>query len=538
MESHGAARNFTSLADAVKNAYAHDQEDERLEPIVVVQNNEPRGRFSDGDSIIFYDIRGEREIELSRALVEPGFQEFPIKKDLELSLATMIEYDKSLDAEVAFPPLGKIRDTLSHVLSKNSMRHAKIVESEKAVHLSYFFNGKSISKIPLEERIIIQSKKVATPDLLPAMNIDEVVKEVKKKIFDYETGVIIANLANVDVVGHIENEGAILASVEAVDKALGEILETAGKEDVTAIITADHGTVESWLYPDGTIDTGHTGSPVPFIIVEPNDSILPGLEIKKGGELSDVAPTVLSILGIPKPDIMTGSSLIKGNPYDSLNKKKRMLLLILDGWGANDAEKGNLIFKAQTPTMDSLKEKYPSTRLSASGEAVGMPKGSVGNSEVGHLHLGSGRRIPSDRVRIDSAIAHGSFFKNSAFISAMENAKAAGKNLHLLGIVSFYSSHGSIEHLYALLKMAKEQGVDRVFIHGFLGRRGEHAQSGARYVHDIEEYTKKLNLGEMVTVIGRHWALDREHNWDRVKKTYDALVLGKGNLVALENDNR
>jgi 2,3-bisphosphoglycerate-independent phosphoglycerate mutase len=164
-----------------------------------------------------------------------------------------------------------------------------------------------------------------------------------------------------------------------------------------------------------------------------------------------------------------------------------------------------------------------------------MPDGSVGNSEVGHLHLGAGRCIPSDRVRIDNAIESGAFFENPAFISAMENAKSMKKNLHLLGIVSFYSSHGSIKHLYALLEMARIQGVEKVFIHGFLGRRGEHAQSGARYVHDIEEYTKKFNLGEMVTVIGRHWALDREHNWDRVKKTYDVLVLGKGNPITLKN---
>jgi len=199
--------HFPKLADAVKDAYANGEEDESLEPIVVVAKGQPKGRFADGDSIIFYDIRGEREIELSQALVCPDFKEFPVLEGLELSLATMIEYDSNLPVDVAFPPLGEIKDTLSHVLSRCGVKHAKIVESEKAVHLSYFFNGKSKSKIPFEERIIVQSKKVATPDLLPVMNIEDVVKEVKKKIYDYETGVIIANLANVDVVGHTENEG-------------------------------------------------------------------------------------------------------------------------------------------------------------------------------------------------------------------------------------------------------------------------------------------------------------------------------------------
>ncbi len=539
MSQKTSIRHFHSLAEAVKDDYLQGQEDERLEPMISVDSNgQPKGRFKDGDSIIFYDIRGEREIELSSALVDPDFKEFEVTEDLDLNLTTMIQYDKGLNVDVAFPPLGEIKDTLSHVLSKNKIRHLKIVESEKAVHLSYFFNGKSAAPIPIEKRIIIPSTKVSAPDLLPKMNISEVTREVNRKIHDYETDLIIANLANVDVVGHTENESAILASIEAVDNALREIISTAKKENVTTIVTADHGTVESWLYPDGTIDTGHTNSPVPFIIVEPDDSILPELKVREGGELSDVAPTILSILGITKPEVMTGSSLLIGNPYENIKKKKRVLMLILDGWGINDNTNGNLIFKAHTVTMDDLEENYPSTRLSASGEAVGMPPSSVGNSEVGHLHLGAGRRIPSDRLRIDTAIADGSFFENPAFLSSMANVKSTKKNLHLLGIVSFYSSHGSIEHLYALLKMAQAQGVENVFIHGFLGRRGEHAQSGARYVHDIEEYTKKLNLGEMVTVIGRHWALDREHNWDRVKKTYDALVLGKGTPIALDDTNR
>lgn len=534
MSESNAVRSFTSLAEAVKDAYARGQEDERLDPIVVVRDEQPCGRFRDGDSIIFYDIRGEREIELSSALVDSDFKEFPILEALDLKLVTMIEYDKGLNVDVAFPPLGEIQDTLSHILSRNGIRHAKIVESEKAVHLSYFFNGKSHTPIPLEKRIIIPSTKVSAPDLLPKMNIAEVTKDIIKTIYDYKTKVIIANLANVDVVGHTDNESAILASIEAVDNSLGEILATAKEENVTTIVTADHGTVESWLYSDGTIDTGHTNSPVPFIIMEPDESILPEIKIREGGELSDVAPTILSILGISKPEVMTGSSLFTDSPYENKKKKGRVLLLILDGWGVNDDTTGNLIYKAHTLTMDDLEEKYPYTRLSASGEAVGMPKGSVGNSEVGHLHLGAGRRIPSDRVRIDAAIGDSSFFENPAFLGAMKNVKLKKKKLHFLGIVSFYSSHGSIDHLYALLKMARTQGVENVYIHGFLGRRGEHAQSGARYVHDIEEYTKKLNLGEMVTVVGRHWALDREHNWDRVKKTYDALVLGKGNHITTE----
>ncbi|UCF07646.1 MAG: alkaline phosphatase family protein [Thermoplasmata archaeon] len=532
------ARYFPSMTEAVRDAYAHGEEDERLEPLVVVDlKGNPVGRFSEGDVVIFYDIRGEREIELSSALVDDDFEEFLVKKGLNLGLVTMIEYHKDLNVRVAFPPQGKIEDTLSHVLSRNKKTQVKIVESEKAVHLSYFFRGKSEEPIPGEERLIIPSFKIAKPELKPEMNIAEVTEAILTKLADERIHMITANLANVDVVGHTEDERAILTSIEAVDAALGRIIPKAESMKITTIVTADHGTVESWLYPDGTIDTGHTRSAVPFIIVEPEDAIASNLRLREGGGLADVAPTVLHILGIEKPPIMTGSSLLLKSPYEN-NERERLLLLILDGWGINDETQGNLIHKAATPVMDELLKIHPNTRLQASGEAVGMPKGSVGNSEVGHLHLGAGRIIPSDRMRIDSAIADDSFFKNPAFLAAMQDVKTTGKNLHLLGIVSFYSSHGSVTHLKALLELANKKDVKQVYVHGILGRRGEHAQSGARYINDIEEFTKKLNLGNVVTVIGRHWALDREHNWDRVKRTYDSLVFGSGKHVIIKTEDK
>ena len=157
-----------------------------------------------------------------------------------------------------------------------------------------------------------------------------------------------------------------------------------------------------------------------------------------------------------------------------------------------------------------------------------MPPGTVGNSEAGHLHIGAGRRIYLDRVRIDTASADGTFFRNPAFSWALERAKAQGKALHLLGIVSHYSSHGTIDHLFALLRMAKETGVEKVFVHALLGRRGERPESGAIYVAKVADMCRELVLGEVATVIGRFWALDREFNWDRIEKTYRALVHGEG----------
>ena len=155
----------------------------------------------------------------------------------------------------------------------------------------------------------------------------------------------------------------------------------------------------------------------------------------------------------------------------------------------------------------------------------------MGNSEVGHLHIGAGRRIDSDRLRIDRAIEDGSFFKNEAFLWAIRGPKEGGKNLHLLGIVSFFSSHGSVNHLMALLKLAKQESVGKLYLHVMLGRRGEHKESGSRYLEWIEKEMENLGVGQVVSVIGRYWSLDREENWDRIEKTYRLLVYGEGQKV-------
>lgn len=516
------------MSKAVREAYKRGEEDEKLEPIVLFDDKEnPIGRIKDRDYVIFYDIRGEREIELTKAFVEKNFDKFHVKK-MNLNFVTMIEYDKNLDVKVAFPPSKKIKNTLSEVISKNGLKQIKIVESEKAVHLTYFFNGKSKKKFPNEERIIISSDKIASLDENPEMKIDIVRKKIIEKLNDETKDFILANFANVDVIGHIENENAIKKAIEAVDKATVKVVKDAIRLGVTVIVTADHGTVESWLYDDGSIDTGHTKSPVPFIIIEPNKKIQEKIKLRNG-KLTDVAPTILDIFNIKKPREMTGNSLFITNPY--FLHKRRVLLLILDGWGINDDKYGNLIYSSNTKNIDYFLSNYPSARLEACGAVVGMPEGTVGNSEAGHLHIGAGRTIFSDRLKIDMAIENKSFFENSTFLWAMRNAKLENKALHLLGIISFYSSHGSINHLKALMKLAKKEKINEIYIHALLGRRGERKESGAIYINEIEKECLKLNLGKVVSVIGRHWALDREENWSRVEKTYKALVYGEGRKV-------
>ncbi len=519
-----------TLAGAIREAYQQGQEDEALEPIVKVDRSGlPRGRIGDGDSVIFYDIRGEREVELTRSLIDSHFPHFERKRALRLHFVTMITYDPTLDVQVAFPSEARLRNTLVEVICRAGIRLAKVAESEKAVHIGHFLNGKRDDIFQGEETFIVPSPQgVSSYVQTPEMSAPAVAREVVSKIQDRAHSVIIANLANVDVVGHIENRPAVLRAVEETDAALGIIASECRRQTLTLIVTSDHGSVEEWLYPDGTINTGHTKNPAPFVLAD----FRKGEEkpvLRAEGELADVAPTVLDLLGLPRPVEMTGQSLILSPRPPS--PAPRVVLLILDGWGERAETFGNIIREAATPNFDALWKEFPHTALRASGEAVGMPAHTVGNSEAGHLHLGAGRRVLLDRVRIDRAVEDGSFFRNPAFVWAIREARGAKRPLHLMGIVSHYSSHGTLRHLFALMRLAKEEGLEEVYIHGFIGRRGEKPESGAIYVQKVEEKGRELGAGELVTVMGRHWSLDREHNWDRIEKAYRALVEGVGTRV-------
>jgi 2,3-bisphosphoglycerate-independent phosphoglycerate mutase len=520
-----------SLPSAIRECYKLGQEDETLEPMVKVDSTgRPRGRISEGDSVIFYDIRGEREVELTRSLIDRDFPHFNRGRVLGLHFVTMITYDPAFDVGVAFPAEEQVRNTLVETITRAGLRLAKVAESEKAVHIGFFLNGKNDAVFPGEERFIIPSPQgVASYAQTPEMSAAQVAREVASKIGDPVYPVVIANLANVDVVGHVEDRAAVLRAIEATDAALGEIVEVCRRQAVTLIVTSDHGTVEEWLYPDGSINTGHTENPVPFVLAD-----FSGREkapaLRPAGELADVAPTVLDLLGLDSPAEMSGRSLIAGPAAGP--PRAKVALLILDGWGLREAVYGNIIRAARTPCFDLLWSEFPHCALQAAGGAVGMPDHTVGNSEAGHLHIGAGRRIFLDRVRIDRAIEEGSFFKNPVFLGAAVEAKRKGRALHLMGIVSHYSSHGTLDHLFALLRLAKKEAVPEVYIHGFIGRRGEKPESGAIYVEKVEAMAKELGLGEVVTVMGRHWPLDREHNWDRVEKAYRALVQGAGLRVS------
>lgn len=207
-----------------------------------------------------------------------------------------------------------------------------------------------------------------------------------------------------------------------------------------------------------------------------------------------------------------------------------MALIVLDGWGLSQRVEGNAIALARTPNMDRLHAFYPSTTLEAHGEAVGLSEGQMGNSNVGHLNLGAGRIVYQDLVRIDRAIRDGSFFSNPVLLEAMRHASTRGRPLHLLGLLSDGGVHSHIRHLFALLEMACRQGL-KVLVHCFLDGRDVPPANAAEYLQALEGKLAETGAGDIATVMGRYYAMDRDRRWDRTRKAYEAMVVGEGRLA-------
>ena len=206
---------------------------------------------------------------------------------------------------------------------------------------------------------------------------------------------------------------------------------------------------------------------------------------------------------------------------------KKALLMILDGWGIGNHTKSDVIYSTPTPYWDSLLAKYPHSQLQASGENVGLPDGQMGNSEVGHLNIGAGRVLYQDLVKINKSIADKSILKNKEIVSAFTYAKESGKAIHFMGLTSDGGVHSSLEHLFALCDIAKEYGLEKVYLHCFMDGRDTDPKSGKGFIEEVEAHCKQ-SAGVIASIVGRFYAMDRDKRWNRVKEAYDLLVEGKG----------
>jgi len=207
-----------------------------------------------------------------------------------------------------------------------------------------------------------------------------------------------------------------------------------------------------------------------------------------------------------------------------MSRPKPLILIILDGWGYRAETKANAIALARKPTYDRLLREYPNTLIHTSGPFVGLPEGQMGNSEVGHLNIGAGRIVHMDITRIDLMVQNGELFKHPVLLEAMKHARTGDRRLHLFGLVSDGGVHSQQEHLYALLKMAKQNGLERVFVHAFMDGRDTLPTNGAGYLEKLQQKMREYNCGKIATVNGRYYAMDRDRRWERISKAYNAMV--------------
>ena len=215
----------------------------------------------------------------------------------------------------------------------------------------------------------------------------------------------------------------------------------------------------------------------------------------------------------------------------SNTKTNFVCVTVLDGWGLSSPGPGNPISQANTPNMNKLTASFPHTQLGASGEAVGLPRGEAGNTETGHLNLGAGRIVYQDLARINLSIADGSFFTNEVILNAFRFAKNNNSNLHLMGLVGAGGVHSNLEHLFALISLAKKENFNNLYLHLFTDGRDSPPTSSKTYINKIRETIKKEGVGTIASIMGRYWAMDRDRRWDRTAKAYYVLTKGEGNLV-------
>lgn len=311
--TQGIGLKAKNAQQAVDAAYERGETDEFVQPTIIVDDDgKPIATIKDGDAIIFYNFRSDRAREITRAFIFDDFNGFVRQVHPKVHYVCMTEYDETFPVPEAFPP-ERMTNILAEVLAKNGIRQLRIAETEKYAHVTFFFNGGEETPFEGEDRILIPSPKVPTYDLQPEMSAfpvtDTVLEKIKLDIYD----VIILNFANPDMVGHTGVLPAAIKALEAIDKCVGRIYETIKEKDGVLILTADHGNCEQMIYYDtGKPHTAHTSNPVPFTLVSDKGK---EVKLRDDGRLADIAPTMLSILGIDIPNEMTGKSLIvEGTP--------------------------------------------------------------------------------------------------------------------------------------------------------------------------------------------------------------------------------
>ena len=509
-EQIGKTHGGHELAGLVREAYGRGEIDYSLEPLTL-----GTGYIKDGDHVVFCCRRGEREIELTEMFTDPDFNKAERKplKDLDFSILTLY-HEKFKDLPVAFGP-SHVKMPLAEVLSSAGKTQFHCSESEKFAHVTFFLNGGVNEPFPGETDTCVPSLKGVPFDTKPELSLPEVADKVVGALGEYDF--IVTNFANGDVIGHTANDGAKIEAAGHVSRALEKVITAAKKAGYVIAVTADHGNIEVLHTDKGKPHVAHTSNLVAFIMIDPLDSAPITL---KDGSLKDIAPTVLHVMGIPQPEEMDGAVLCSGHDF---GKDRKMLLIICDGWGFGDKTDNDAIFLGDTPYWDSLVANESCSSLHASGGYVGLGDGKPGNSEAGHSNIGAGRVVPQDDIRLDSAIRDGSFMENPVLLKTIAAAKENGHALHLIGLLTKKSSHGSIYYPLAVAEMAKD--LPEVYLHVIFDGRSTEPGSAPALLEELDGMIEERGLNlRVVDGVGRGIALDRDGNYAKVKKAYDNMT--------------
>ena len=297
----------TNAAEAVQASYDEGKTDEFVVPTVMEKDGHPVATIQDKDSVIFFNFRPDRARELTRAFCDPEFKGFEREKKLELTFVCFTDYDETIPGKLVAFNKEEIKNTFGEYLAAHNMTQARIAETEKYAHVTFFFNGGVEEPNEGEDRILVKSPKVATYDLQPEMSAPEVCDKLVDAIKSQKYDVIIINFANPDMVGHTGVENAAIKAIETVDACVGRAVDAIKEVDGQMFICADHGNAEQLVdYETGEPFTAHTTNPVPFILVNAD----PSYTLREGGKLADIVPTLLELMGMEQPKEMTGTSLL------------------------------------------------------------------------------------------------------------------------------------------------------------------------------------------------------------------------------------
>ncbi|MEW6536186.1 MAG: hypothetical protein AB1454_11280 [Candidatus Auribacterota bacterium] len=545
----GIPQVIPDLYSAVQTAVESNIQPDRIAPKVQesADTQEPAGRILNytqpgrGDALIMFNVNGTDLMGLSKALADNQFDAFQTIDGLDLSLYTMTRYSEDIDAKAAYPRV-TAEQSLGKTLADANVPQSRIASVDSVQAMTEALDGNTKIDYTPEKFAMIE---VPVPPAeavrqTPAYNSGSMADEAIKRITDSKDQLIVAGFSAPDALGQTGDIIAAAEGFDIMDQEIARVVETALKTGVSVVITGTHGNIEKMVDENGTPIQGRyssfTNNPVPFIYIDGRDQRIVAQKdiLRPDASLGSVAPTILDILGIAKPETMTAPSIFRD--FEPM-KNGRVLLITVDGLGTSAEAQGNAVELARKQVQQKNRElnfdrwmlDYPSTQVSASGTAIGLRENTPGYPAAAYFAMGSGlsaNDIVLDMVTIDRAIADNSFNRNEVFLEAITAAQRSNTKLHLLGLVSSAEIDSSIAHLEALLRLAKEKGLarDAVVIHVITDGIDEAPASIAENINAVTELTKELGIGIVATAGGRYWFMNPEQEYDKIEKAYNSLL--------------